>query len=240
MSTHRRSRDALIDEQIAYYRARAGEYDEWFLRQGRYNRGAGANARWHANVAEVASGLDAFLAELPIGSMLEIAAGTGLWTQRLAPHVQRLTAIDAAPETLAINQARLGALAADVQYHAADIFTWSAPERYDAIFFGFWLSHVPPERFEAFWRRVGEWLAPGGRVFLVDSRYEPSSTARDHRLEGAQATTVARTLNDGRRFRIVKVFYAPERLGAELARLGWESAIRATPDYFIYGQVNRP
>ena len=89
------SHDALVEEQITYYRARANEYDEWFLRQGRYDHGAEANARWHAEVAEVAGALDGFLRERPIASALEIAAGTGLWTQRLAPAVQRLTALDA-------------------------------------------------------------------------------------------------------------------------------------------------
>ncbi len=172
--------------------------------------------------------------------MLEIAAGTGLWTQRLAPAVQRLTALDAAPETLALNRERLGALAERVSYATADIFSWSPAERFDAIFFGFWLSHVPPERFEGFWARVGDWLTPGGRVFLVDSSYEQTSTARDHQLEGAEATTVERKLNDGQRFRIVKVFYTPETLGGKLAELGWKADLRATPRYFLYGSAALP
>lgn len=231
------SHDALVAEQITYYRARANEYDEWLLRQGRYDHGPEANARWHAEVAEVVGALDSFLNERPIASMLEIAAGTGLWTQRLAPAVQRLTALDAAPETLALNRERLGALASRVTYTTADIFTWSPAERYDAIFFSFWLSHVPPERFDGFWANVRDWLAPDGRVFLVDSSYELSSTARDHQLEGAEATTVERSLNDGRRFRIVKVFHTPERLSGELARLGWDADVRATPSYFLYGSA---
>ncbi len=231
------SHDTLVEEQITYYRARATEYDEWFLRQGRYDHGAEENTRWHAEVAEVAGALGAFLRERPIVSMLEIAAGTGLWTQRLAPAVQRLTALDAAPETLAINRERLGALAERVSYVTADIFSWSPTERYDAIFFGFWLSHVPPERFESFWSNVHDWLAPGGRVFLVDSSYAQTSSARDHQLEGAEATTVERKLNDGQRFRIVKVFYTPKTLGEKLARLNWDAGLRATPRYFLYGSA---
>ena len=39
--------DPLL-EQLAYYRARAAEYDEWWLRQGRYDRGAALNAQWFA------------------------------------------------------------------------------------------------------------------------------------------------------------------------------------------------
>lgn len=229
--------DALVEEQIAYYRARAGEYDEWALRLGRYDHGPEANARWHAEVAQVADALQGFLHERPGANVLEIAAGTGLWTQRIAPAVQRLTALDAAPETLAINRERLGQMAERVSYVTADIFTWAPAERFDAIFFGFWLSHVPPERFDAFWAKAREWLAPGGRVFLVDSSYNQESTARDHQLEGPEATTVERKLSGGQRFRIVKVFYTPERLSADLARLGWDSALRATPSFFVYGSA---
>src|SRR5579884_3468249 len=89
----------LLQQQIAYYRARAGEYDEWFLRQGRYDRGPGLNARWFAEVDEVRRALDAFA---PAGSVLELAAGTGLWTEQLARHAARLTAVDSSPEALAL------------------------------------------------------------------------------------------------------------------------------------------
>jgi hypothetical protein len=34
---------------------------------------------------------------------------------------------------------------------------------YEAVFFGFWLSHVPRERFECFWSLVGEALVPVAR-----------------------------------------------------------------------------
>ena len=34
----------LLREQLDYYRARAAEYDQWWLRQGRYDRGAALNA----------------------------------------------------------------------------------------------------------------------------------------------------------------------------------------------------
>ena len=240
------SDDALLGEQIRYYRLRAGEYDEWFLRQGRYDHGADENARWRVEAAQVATALDAFLTSLadrrdahrgqPLAA-LELAGGTGLWTQRLAPRCGPLTVVDAAPETLAINRERLGERAGRIEYQVADLFTWRPQRRYDLVFFSFWLSHVPPERLAGFWAMVRISLAPGGRAFLIDSRYTPNSTALDHHLEGPDATTMTRRLNDGSEHRVVKVYYTPERLNDALAALGWRANIQATPSFFLYGQA---
>ena len=222
--------DALLTEQMNYYRARANEYDEWFLRQGRYDRGPELNQRWFDEVEEVRHQLTTFE---PTGRILELACGTGLWTEQLLRHAEHITAVDAVDEVLEINRARLQS--STVQYVKADIFDWHPTEPYDVVFFGFWLSHVPPERFEAFWELVGASLAPGGRVFFVDSRYEPTSTATNHQLEGTQATTVTRNLNDGREFRIVKIFHKANELARRLASLGWHMSIHETDNYFIHG-----
>src|SRR5437868_4513177 len=112
--------DELLQQQIDYYRSRAGEYDEWFLRQGRYDHGAEANNRWFAEVAQVADALDVFA---PTGDVLELACGTGLWTQHLVGHGGRVTAVDAAPEVIAINRQRLGP-DAPVEYMQGDLFSW--------------------------------------------------------------------------------------------------------------------
>lgn len=50
--------DAIIRQQVEYYRARAAEYDEWFLRQGRYDRGPEQRADWEREVAHVRAALD--------------------------------------------------------------------------------------------------------------------------------------------------------------------------------------
>lgn len=217
-------------EQIAYYRARAEEYDEWWLRTGRYDRGPEQNARWTAEIAQAEKALAEFA---PTGDVLELAGGTGLWTQRLVKFADTLTVVDAAPEVLAVNQARLGIQA--VQYVQADLFAWQPTRQYDVVFFSFWLSHVPPERFEAFWNTVRRCLRPGGRVFFLDSQYENTSTAADHQLEGTDATTIRRQLKDGREYRIVKVFYQADELTHRLETLGWQVRVQATPHYFLYG-----
>ncbi|MGA9532757.1 MAG: class I SAM-dependent methyltransferase [Anaerolineales bacterium] len=226
--------ESLLGQQIEYYRARASEYDQWFLREGRYDHGLEKNAQWFAEVEEVAAALDAFG---PAGSVLELASGTGLWTERLAAHADQITAVDAAPEALALNRSRLARStgACPVEHVCADIFAWEPAERYDVVFFSFWLSHVPPGRFEDFWGRVARALKPSGRFFLVDSRREQSSTAGNQRLPAeADSTTLRRRLNDGREYEIYKVFYQPASLHRRLERMGWRLAVDQTAMYFIY------
>jgi len=204
---------SILDDQIGYYRARASEYDEWWFRIGRYDRGAEWNARWRAEVGEVESALDEWLAARRPRSVVELACGTGLFTRLLAPRVERLTAIDASPEVLAINRARV--TARNVEYVEADLFKWRPGARYDAVFFSFWLSHVPAERFDAFWASVRAALAEHGAAYLIDSAFDPTSTAKDHAAPEREAGVVTRRLNDGREFRIVKLFYEPATLNGQ-------------------------
>ncbi len=202
-----------LGEQREYYRRRAGEYDQWWFREGRHALPPEAKRRWLADVAEAEAALRHFD---PAGDVLELACGTGLWTHHLARRAAHLTAVDAAPEMIARNRARVGGV---VTYVEADLFAWTPPRnRFDVCFFSYWLTHVPDERFAAFWATVGTALRPGGRVFLVDS----------HHPQPLPGHVQERELNDGRRFTVVKRFRQPAELTAAAARLGWALEVRVT------------
>ncbi|MFN8476149.1 MAG: methyltransferase domain-containing protein [Anaerolineae bacterium] len=220
-----------LQEQIDYYRARAPEYDEWFLRLGRYDKGEALNRLWFDEIGEVAQALEDFS---PAGNVLELACGTGWWTERLARHAGHMTAVDSSPEALALNRARLGS--DDIEYVQADLFAWRPMRAYDVVFFSFWLSHVPPEQFAAFWAMVRGALAPGGRVFFIDSLLNPTGSAANQSFGDVEETRQVRKLNDGRAFTIYKVYYDPATLPARLGDLGWDVGVRQTANYFLYGR----
>lgn len=227
--------DSALQQQIEYYRARAGEYDQWFYREGRYDHGPELNRLWFDETKIVAEALDAFR---PEGSVLELACGTGNWTGHLLRHATDLTAVDATPEVLAIHRHKHPD--AKIEYIEADLFAWQPPRQFDRVFVGFFLSHVPPEKFEAFWSLVWTALRPGGRFFLVDSLRDPSSGAADHQLPTGADVTMTRRLNDGREFSVYKVFYEPEALQEKLRDLGWNATVSRTAHYFLYAEGTRP
>src|SRR5262249_35834136 len=81
-----------VGERTGYYAERAPESDDWWYRRGRYTRDAERERRWLLDVAELEEALRAFA---PRGDVLELAAGTGIWTRRLVPAADRVVSVDA-------------------------------------------------------------------------------------------------------------------------------------------------
>ncbi|MDR7300372.1 class I SAM-dependent methyltransferase [Haloactinomyces albus] len=170
------------------------------------------------------------------GDVLELACGPGTWTGQLLAHAQHVTAVDASPEMLAIASTRFDD--ERVRFVQADVFGWKPDRRYDVVFFGFWLSHVPPERFESFWSLVADCLKPAGRVFFADDNHRAS----EELTEGESSSVIRRTLNNGTHYRVVKVPLRPADLEQRLARLGWDVTGTPTSGPFFWGagSLDRP
>ncbi len=219
----------LDSEMLAYYEARAPEYDDWYLRRGRFARGPIHDAAWNAELDAAGRWLDG----LPIhGEIVELAAGTGWWSPLLASKGE-LSLYDAAPAPLERARERLVAHRLRAHLHLRD--AWAEPDRaVDAVFAGFWLSHVPRDRLDAFLGIARRWLKRGGMFAFIDSRLDPQSSAADHPIPTGDESV--RRLDDGREFTVVKVYYEPADLEAALARAGFERAeVASTGRFFLTG-----
>ncbi|MGH2468184.1 MAG: hypothetical protein ACRDGL_10740, partial [Candidatus Limnocylindrales bacterium] len=142
---------------------------------------------------------------------------------------------DAAGAPLDRARERLVAHHLRAHLHVRD--AWAAPEPppADALFTGFWLSHVPRVRLDAFLALARGWLKPGGHLAFIDSRRDPASGASDQDWDAATETS-QRRLADGRRFTIPKVYYTPDALRPALARAGFtEVELTATARFFLLG-----
>ena len=185
-------------ELVDYYRRRAGEYEEIYA--------------W----AERQPDLDVLRAEIPARlagrEVLEIACGTGYWTERIARTARRIVATDLAEEPMARARAKdYGACR--VELRLADAYALPDLGRiHDAAFAGFWWSHVPLQRRGAFLQSLHARLASGARVVMFDNRYVAGEMHPIAETDAAGNTYQHRRLGDGSVNRVLKNFPAEDEL----------------------------
>ena len=222
----------LLAEQQAYYAERAPEYDDWWARKGRYDLGPKGNEIWWDEVAEVTRFFEQTRLQ---GKALDIAAGTGTWIEFLARRTDEVTAVDGSSEVLAINRQRLkdAGLIDRVEYRQVDLFEWSPSQRYDFVFMGFWISHIPADLMDPFLTQLSRAIRVGGKVLVIDNQ-----SSSDNPKQGTRTLSDGvelRSLKDGRQSRIVKRFYSPSELTDVFALHGINATIEVTKKHFIYG-----
>jgi protein-L-isoaspartate O-methyltransferase len=194
-----------------YYAERAAEYDEVYRKPER-----------QADLAR----LKQLLPPLVAGQrVLEIAAGTGYWTQVLATTAASITATDLNAETIAIAAQRDYGLA-PVSLRTADAYRLdTVPGKFDLVFCGFWWSHILRPDIPRFLAGVRARTGPGTVLVLVDNRYAPGSSTPISRTGQDGDTYQRRQLADGREYEIVKNFPSREQVAADLdstaTDLGW-------------------
>ncbi len=240
--------DELLEEQAAYYRARAPVYDDWWEGRGTDPRSGELRKAWFAERSHLEANLEEWCAGLAGASMLELAAGTGNITRLVARHAARLTAVDTSPETLAINADKLGAARKRVDFVVADVFAWEPSTTYDAVLFGFWISHIPADHWDAFWSKVCRCLRVGGSIWFCDTADPelgwragvlPRPDARFLSGDGSidpHTDVTERNLPDGRSYRVVKRFYKPDELARQLIAYGIDATVTTTEWAFLLGR----
>jgi len=200
----------------AYYAARAREYDRIYAKPER-----------QADLREIERWLPSALGGR---SVLEVACGTGYWTQFLAPAVKVLAGVDAAAETLEIARARVAA--PHVRFGVGDAYRLDAGgERFDGAFAGFWISHVPRSRMREFLQGLHAVLAPGAKVVLLDNRFVAGSSTPIAEEDAEGNTYQLRRLDDGTTHRVLKNFPSQPQLREDLAGLARDIRFHEWP-YF--------
>jgi SAM-dependent methyltransferase len=173
----------------AYYRERAAVYDE-FYQVRRRKDDLFALRSW-------------VIERVQNGTILEVAAGTGYWTEVSAPVAKAITATDYNPETLAIAAQRH--LGSHVTLIVADAYRLPKfPGTFDVGMAMLWWSHVQKQRRREFLSHFTSRLAPGALVLMFDQSYvEGLSNPISRKDEGDNLYTV-RTLPNGAKYEIVK------------------------------------
>jgi SAM-dependent methyltransferase len=176
----------------AYYEARAGEYDDWWLGRGLY--AARHRPGWEAARAE----LEEWIEQLPPARTLDVACGTGFMTRYLRGDVVGLDQSEGMLD-VAREQAPNATFVRGDALHLP--FEDSAFDRLFTSYFYCHLEHDERARFLAEARRVAREL-----VVVASVRGEGDLPERWEK----------RRLQDGSRWQVYKRVFAPDDLAEEL------------------------
>ena len=195
-----------------YYAARAPEYDRVYLKPERQSD---------------LRAIEEWLPSIFTGSsVLEVACGTGYWTQFVAPVASRILAVDAAPETIRIAKDRVPE--GKVQFLVADAYALPMSEpKCDAAFAGFWFSHVPKTRAREFLAGLNAALEPGAIVVLLDNLFVAGSSSPISERDADGNTYQTRPLSDGTVHRVLKNFPSQGELRALVKGFGTDVTYKA-------------
>lgn len=208
-----------------YYAARAREYEHIYAKPER-----------QADLRRIEGLLPSWLAGRHI---LEIACGTGYWTQFLARDARSIVAVDANPETLAIAAEKT---LPDGRVHFRIADAYALPDElgfFDGAFAGFWWSHVPVRARGSFLAALDARLEPGAKVVFLDNLYvEGSSTPVSHRDDQGN-TYQRRRLENGSEHVVLKNFPTEAELRADVAACGHNAEFTRLEYYWLFRYEKR-
>jgi ubiquinone/menaquinone biosynthesis C-methylase UbiE len=201
-----------------YYSKRAAEYEKIYAKPERQ-----AELAWLRNrIPEL----------LRNRTVLEVACGTGYWTQYIAKSARSVYACDINEPVLEI--AREKGLANKVHFFKADAVSLEGvPAGCDAAFAGFWWSHVKKSGIERFVANLARRLEPGAQVVVLDNTFTNWSSTPLSRRDEEGNTYQMRKLENGESFEILKNFPAPGELADAVRPVAREARLEALQYYWL-------
>lgn len=208
-----------MDKLAAYYAQRAAEYERIYAKPERQSDLAALKIR----IGRMFAGR----------KVLELACGTGYWTEVIAASAAQVTAIDINEEVLQIAKAKKYPRGR-VSFLAGDCYLPHATGRsYDALFAGFWWSHVPLEKLDSFLASVLLSIRPGGLIAFLDNSYVEGSSTPVSRRDAEGNTYQLRKLDDGSQHEVLKNFPAAGELIQRASRHGWGANVELLEHYWL-------
>ena len=207
-----------MDKLAAYYAQRAAEYERIYAKPERQSDLAALRIR----IGRMFGGR----------KVLELACGTGYWTEVIAASAAQVTALDLNEEVLEI--ARKKPNAAKVSFVRGSAY--EIPDlgrRHDALFAGFWWSHVPLEKLDLFLERTLPSIRPGGLIAFLDNNYVEGSSTPVSRRDAAGNSYQLRKLDDGSQHEVLKNFPGDSELIQRASRHGWGANVELLEHYWL-------
>jgi len=214
-----------------YYARRAAEYEQVYRKPER-----------QTDIRKLADLLSTAFAGQDV---LEIACGTGYWTQFIAKSARSILATDLSSEVLDVAR-RKDYGSCRVTFLVSDAYSLSQVESdWTAGFHGFWWSHVPLEKTGTFVGAFHGRLLPGAAVIMIDNSYVEGSSTPIRRRDEHGNTYQMRKLRDGSEHEVLKNFPSALELRERLSPYADVVAVEQLDYYWIVkyktkGLPNKP
>jgi demethylmenaquinone methyltransferase/2-methoxy-6-polyprenyl-1,4-benzoquinol methylase len=203
---------------IRYYADRAQEYEKIYLKPERQ--------------ADIAALREVLADTLAGHDVLEVACGTGYWTQPIAEAARSIVATDVNPEVIEIAKAKRYPKG-NVRFQLADAYDLSGVAgHFTAGFAGFWWSHIPKSALPGFLEGFHARLGAGTLVVFADNNYVEDSNRPMTRKDEEGNTYQLRTLESGVEYEVLKNFPGEGELRERLAGLAEEISIVSLTYYW--------
>lgn len=190
----------MNQDLIAYYRQRANEYENIYLKPERQN-----------DLNTATSVLQSLFAEKEV---LEIACGTGYWTQKIAETATSVLATDINQPVIDI--ARGKHYKNKVDFQVADFYNLNPPKKFDCLFGGFIWSHIPVQELDTFIAKAASLVVSGGTLVFMDNNYVHGNSHPITQVDGDENTYQTRKLENGTTHQVLKNFPARESIVSRL------------------------
>lgn len=217
------SKPKIEAAMAAYYARRAEEYDLIFQKPERQND----LRALRTFVMETFTGRD----------VLEVACGTGYWTQVLACSTASVTAIDINEEVLEIARSKT-MHRENVEFRREDAYALPRfPRLFSGGLAGFWWSHIPKARLRSFLIGLHGAFAPGAPMVFIDNAYVEGSSTPISRRDADGNTWQRRTLSDGSTHEVLKNFPTEAELRQALDGLASNVKVGFLPHFWVLTYV---
>jgi ubiquinone/menaquinone biosynthesis C-methylase UbiE len=145
-------------------------------------------------------------------SVLEVACGTGFWTQIASQTARHIIAIDSSTEMLQLAKSKT--IQPDkVSFLQADAYALSSvPGSFDGGLANFWFSHIPKVQIKEFLVGFHKKIAKHGAIFMADNLYIPDVGGELVTQSGSEDTFKVRKLANGSKHVILKNYYTKNQL----------------------------
>ncbi|UCG52346.1 MAG: class I SAM-dependent methyltransferase [Candidatus Latescibacterota bacterium] len=192
--------ESQLEELRRYYANHAQEYENIYYRD---------NVKRNEELKEISGAVERVCRGRRV---LEVACGTGYWTEVAARDARSIVATDVSTEMLEL-AGRKDLPANKVEFRQVDAFALEGTDGdFDAGLACFWFSHVPKSRTNDFLTHFHDRLGKGAIVFMVDNMYARGYGGELIRRPNTPDTFKRRRLSDGSTYEILKNYYDPEEL----------------------------